>query len=272
MTPETPADPEVQIVQLAAGPVAYTDEGPPDAPVILMLHGLPGSIRDFRWLTPALPDFRVLRLDQPGFGQTPLATCPTSDIGPLATLVGELVDRLGAREVFVLGHSFGGMVATEVALLLGDRARGLVLLSSVGIRPHRGRRSVRWWPALSLGLRMPLVRDRILPPLREGYVRAGFSRSLPDQALVQSAHRVAWCDFERHARNLRTLRLPTAVAWCEDDPMVEPAISEELYWNSPTGPRIAFGSGGHNLQKTRAIELGEALSAWIPQVLEQGPA
>src|ERR1700712_776151 len=49
--------------------VFYREAGPPDAPVILLLHGFPTSGHMFRDLIPALADrYRVIAPDLPGFG------------------------------------------------------------------------------------------------------------------------------------------------------------------------------------------------------------
>ena len=62
MTPESPSDPELQTVEVLGGPIAYTDEG--EGQPLVAVHGLPGSVRDFRWLAPALPEsIRLLRVD-----------------------------------------------------------------------------------------------------------------------------------------------------------------------------------------------------------------
>ncbi len=54
--------------------------------------------------------------------------------------------------------------------------------------------------------------------------------------------------------------LPRAlVAYARDDHMVETRISEELAAALPGARVLAFDSGGHNLQKTRAAELAQAL-------------
>ena len=55
--------------------LAYTDEG--TGPVVLAIHGCPGSVRDWRWLGhPLASHFRLIRLDLPGFGETPLGHSP----------------------------------------------------------------------------------------------------------------------------------------------------------------------------------------------------
>ena len=52
------------------------------------------------------------------------------------------------------------------------------------------------------------------------------------------------------------------VVWTKDDPMIEVSISDKLYWICPTGPRVVFQDGGHNPQKSRAVEIGEAVTVW----------
>src|SRR5262249_60596755 len=51
--------------------IFYREAGPPDVPVILLLHGFPTSSHMFRNLIPAPADrYRVLAPDYPGFGQS----------------------------------------------------------------------------------------------------------------------------------------------------------------------------------------------------------
>ena len=48
------SDPPVSFFARGAGRLAYVDEGPRDAPAFLTFHGIPGSVRDFRYLAPPL--------------------------------------------------------------------------------------------------------------------------------------------------------------------------------------------------------------------------
>ena len=90
---------------------------------------------------------------------------------------------------------------------------------------------------------------------------SGF-RNVPDDAILQTCFILGRVRFSTHRRNLAALRKPTLVAWALDDPLVEPAIGDALYWAAPAGPRVRFPTGGHNIQATRATELAQALSAW----------
>jgi hypothetical protein len=50
-----------------------------------------------------------------------------------------------------------------------------------------------------------------------------------------------------------------------DDRQVPPRNSAALHEHPRPGPRVAFASGGHNIQKTRAIELADMIMAFARQ-------
>ena len=97
-------------IALRAGPAAFLDAG--EGPPVVCIHGLPGSSRDFRWLfEPLASRVRLVAVDLPGFGQTPIATAPDASPEGRAAFVLELVDALGLEAPFLVGHSMGGVVA-----------------------------------------------------------------------------------------------------------------------------------------------------------------
>ena len=51
MRPDTALDPELQSVSLSTGPLTYTITG--RGRPIVAIHGMPGTVRDFRWLDAA---------------------------------------------------------------------------------------------------------------------------------------------------------------------------------------------------------------------------
>jgi pimeloyl-ACP methyl ester carboxylesterase len=52
---------------------------------------------------------------------------------------------------------------------------------------------------------------------------------------------------------------PALIAYARDDHMIETAVAEELAAAVPGARVMAFDEGGHNIQKTRAAELGAAI-------------
>jgi pimeloyl-ACP methyl ester carboxylesterase len=100
-------------------------------PDLLYLHGS-GDLGN--WL-PALDVFaeshRVLRPDHPGFNGSddlPLAT-----VREIAAYYSALLDRLGIGRLTLVGCSFGGWIATELAILDPTRVERLILIDPAGM-------------------------------------------------------------------------------------------------------------------------------------------
>ncbi len=84
-----------------------------------------------------------------------------------ALAVADVAARRGARRFVVVGHSFGGAVAVQLALALGDHCTGVVLLAtqSAGCEAAEG---LHGTPLLLLHG----DRDEILPPMASEVVHA----------------------------------------------------------------------------------------------------
>ncbi len=97
-------DETLQLVELG--------EGPP----VLLVHGLGAAWPVWVMQLPALAATRrVIALDLPGFGGSPMPAGPISLAG-YARTVAALLGALGIERAAVVGHSLGGLVAAELAL------------------------------------------------------------------------------------------------------------------------------------------------------------
>ncbi len=259
--PASPSHAQTTTIQLPQGPAAVIDEG--DGNPILALAGIPGTTRDFRWLAPCLsPQFRFIRVDLPGFGDTPLETAVGYDLDARTRFVMAVIETMGLDRLFVLSHSIGGPLAISTAVNDPERVRGLILLSPVGLRPHPAikRFSPRF---LAYSLKIPLLRLIFLRGIRSNMIKAGFPRNLSDDILINTVNYASTTRFEEHQELVKKLRQPAFVAWAENDRLIPPIFSQELAAACPVGPRLAFKQGGHNLQKTMAVELGETIGEWM---------
>lgn len=268
MQPSRPSDPPRRRALLDGRPITWVDAGPREGPCVVMIHGLPGSHRDFRWLAPPLEllGLRVIRLDMPGFGGT--EACPPQ-LPVLARHVLRRLDHLELERVVLVGHSFGGPQALLAASQDPRRVRGLALISSVGLRPHQGLRRVPRLGALNKGLSLPIVRRPLMRAVKTVFHRSGFPKSTPEHEMLRSFEVVGAVDFEAIGAAVRALSVSTLVSYCSDDPLVEPAIGDQLGHACPTGPRLRFETGGHNPQKVWACEIAEALEPWARRCLLQ---
>jgi pimeloyl-ACP methyl ester carboxylesterase len=105
----------------------YEDDGDPEAPPILVLHGITQSTATWAWLVPHLAGaHRVVRLDFRGHGRSGRTPGAYNFGGYVADATAICEQVLGAPAV-VIGHSLGGGTAAGLAQTRPDLVRGLVL-------------------------------------------------------------------------------------------------------------------------------------------------
>jgi len=104
--------------------------GEPGSPRVVCLHGVRNHGGHFGPLASRLPGYHVVAPDLLGHGHSPWE--PPWDIG---THLGAIVDRVGARESILVGHSFGGRLAFELAARAPKLVPKLVLLDPVVVIP-----------------------------------------------------------------------------------------------------------------------------------------
>jgi len=93
-------------------------------PVLLLHAGVADRrVWQAQW-EPLAERFRVIRCDLRGFGDTPIPPDRYSNVDDVVTLL----DHLGVERAAVVGSSFGGRVALEIAATHPDRVSRLVLL------------------------------------------------------------------------------------------------------------------------------------------------
>ena len=107
--------------------VRYLDWGGDGRP-LLALHGLASSAHWYDIVAPLLRDrYHIYAPDQRGHGQTTSAHSGYDWITLSHDLVG-LLDHIGLEKVSVMGHSWGGNVATNFAANYPDRVERLIMI------------------------------------------------------------------------------------------------------------------------------------------------
>ena len=100
-------------------------------PALILLHGIGGSSRSFDPQFAELAEnHRVIAWDAPGYGES-AGVDESLTMDDYASRVARLIeDTCGAEGVHVLGMSWGGVIATRLALTRPDLVRSLILGSS----------------------------------------------------------------------------------------------------------------------------------------------
>ena len=127
----------------------YTSVGPDSLPLLLLLHGSPGSMSYYsgRYADSAIYSrFQVIAVDRPGYGYSGLGE-PEPSIQKQAAMIRPLIDSLhnANKTVIVAGGSFGAPVACRLAMDYPDLVDGIVL-TGPAIGP--GRETYFWFTYL----------------------------------------------------------------------------------------------------------------------------
>jgi pimeloyl-ACP methyl ester carboxylesterase len=237
------------------GQVSYTDEG--SGPPVLLLHAALHDRADYLPVTEALSrSRRVLALDWPGHGASPLPPTPLP-AAHFGDLIVEFADALDLAGVVVVGNSVGGYAACRLALERPERVAGLVLVNAGGFTPH----SVFTRFSCKL-MGRPAVVKAVFPVFVRAYMRAKnqTDRAIVDRVMARAktadgARTAAalWKSFTDPAHDLRTraqqINAPVLITWGAKDLTAPPrwgkaiqaAIVGSRFESLPTG-HVVFSS------------------------------
>jgi len=118
-------------VRVQGRPMNIVDIG--EGPPLLFVHGLSGCWQNWLENIPYFArDHRVIAVDLPGFGESPMPAQKIS-MTSYARALDALLDELGIEAVRLVGNSMGGFAGAELALIVPARVERLVLVSAAGL-------------------------------------------------------------------------------------------------------------------------------------------
>jgi len=268
----------------------YVDEGPPDAPPMLLLHGNPAWGYLWRDTVPPLlaAGYRVVVPDQIGFG---LSEKPhdhrVHTLDNHTANVVALLDRLDLREVTFVCHDWGGPTGLGALLTRPDRAVAVAVMSTWAwaspssefhhrVMPWRLMHAPLVGPYLlgrhaampGRGMYLSVVdRDRyaqgalaaytaVLDDPDERALTWIWPRSIPlGLPPDTTSERFAWLEA-----GVRKLRLPATVIWGRQDDVFTPDVFAARWhevWPHAEGTHLV--TGRHFLQEDSGAEIGRLL-------------
>jgi pimeloyl-ACP methyl ester carboxylesterase len=217
----------------------------------LLLHGGGGiaTMTGFADLLAERTHSRVLLPTHPGFGGTP-RSASLANPKDLAAAYAALLDELDVSDVTVIGNSFGGWIAAEIALLNSPRVSGAVIVDGIGIE-------VEGHPMTSVAGLAPADLAKLSfhdPAKAPRPPAAGGSGPSPDiQALI--AYAGPTMSDPTLAQRLGGLHLPVHVIWGESDGIVDPAYGQAYAAALPMSTFTLLPRSGHLPQVETPEEL-----------------
>lgn len=263
--------------------LARIDEGPSDAPTVVLVHGEPTWSFLYRKVVPPLLDagFRVVVPDLPGFGRSDKPT----DRGwytwrRMYDAIGAHVDAAGVPDGFTfVVHDWGGVAGLPWAVDHASRLGGLVIMDTGLYVP--GQSPSKAWHTF----RDFVDRSQTLPV---GFlVQGGAATELPDDVVAayeapfheDAAHagalalplRIPLADDDEGAQEqwaanqaLASFEVPTYVLWGEDDEILSTRIGQRWADTIPGCVGMeTFTPAGHFLQEDQGQVLGEHIADFV---------
>lgn len=111
-------------------------------PTVIFIHGAGGNLNDpMPIYQKALNNkFRAIFLDRPGQGYSETFE-NSNDVPTQTSSIAKLMDELSISKAIIVGHSFGGALASTFGVLYPEKTAGLVLLAPV---THPWKTGVDW--------------------------------------------------------------------------------------------------------------------------------
>lgn len=218
-------------------------------PPLLFMHGGGGLQEWPGWLDAFAERCRVVAPQHPGFGES-TGLEHLDDFVDLALYYLDFMDALGLDRPDVIGHSFGGNVAAEVAALGPERVGKLVLVGALGLWSDeepvadffamtRGELEKAAWHdvegAVAKGLR-PEPKDekqRQELQLQEAQSMGAMGKfiwPIPDKGLKKRIHRI---------------KAPTLIVWGASDRLVPPVYGRMYQERIPGSRLVVIPEAGH---------------------------
>jgi len=226
-------------------------------------------------LVQALADrFHVIAPLHPGFVD-PDEVSEIRDVHDLALYHDELFDALGLDGVPVIGHSFGGMVAAELAAHVPDRVSKLVLAAPVGLwnddypmadmftafpfeindlmwADPNSKQAQQAMATMANELSDLKVDDPMIAMLQRvlpGLITIGkYLWPLPDKGL---------------SRRLRRIKAPTLVVWGEKDKLVPSRYADDFVAGIPDARAAFVADAGHMMPFETTSEFVELVAGFL---------
>jgi pimeloyl-ACP methyl ester carboxylesterase len=268
--------------------VFYREAGPPDAPVLLLLHGFPSASHYFAPLIPLLADrWRMIAPDLPGFGQTQAPPRPrfAYTFDHLAQVIGDFTEALGLTRSALYVFDYGAPVGFRLALAHPERVTAIVSQNGnayvEGLSP-RWETWQRYWREPTLANR-EACRGSVTPQaIRERQHLNGVSDPTlvsPDGWMLDAAYmaqpgreeiqldlildyRSNVALYPKFQEYFRTHRPPLLAAWGRNDVSFLPAGAEAFRRDLPNA-EIHLLDAGHFALDTHAAEIAALLRDFL---------
>jgi pimeloyl-ACP methyl ester carboxylesterase len=237
---------------------------------VVMIHGLGGTSNAFQPQMDALRSYRVIRVDLPGSGRSPVpAGAPSFD--DFADAVLAVAEVTGVAQAHFVGHSLGTIICQMIAVEHPAMVRSLSLFGALPEPTEAARTGLVARAETARREGMAPIADQIVAnalstltrtsqPVAVAFVRESLMRQDPEgyakvcEALARAT-----------AADVRRISAPALLVTGDADAVNPPGVARDLADRIPGAKFATVDRGGHWL----TIEKPAESSRWIAEFLKQ---
>lgn len=281
---ELAAPPIGHFLEVSDARLHYLDRGA--GPVIVMVHGLGGNLRNFYGMVDALAaTYRVVVVDRPGCGYSKMLSGEHPGLRAQAAIIAQFIDRLGLDRPLLVGHSLGGALSLALALNHPEAVRGLVLISTLSqverVPPAAFKvlyihsPALRWLIAWSLMAPLgKLANQKTLkvvfsperPPTSFDIDGGGVLGLRPESFIAASKDMTSVPDeLASMTSRYPSLTIPIDVIFGRQDPILDYRVHGEHLVAALSNATLHLIEGGHMIPVTAADQVVN----WVRQAAER---
>jgi len=287
--------PPSQFVDIGDGVTVHLrDEGPRDAPAIMLLHGSNADLHTWEpWVQALKANYRVIRFDQVGHGLT--GPDPSGDYsrGNYVADIRAVADKLGLDRFILGGNSMGGKHALAFAVAYPERLDGLILVDGSGGPRLKVKReddedggNIGFAIAQTPGIN--LLVEQITPRF---LIAQSLEQSVSVKSVANDAAVDRYWELLRYPGNRRaTLKrfsqpydplteaeiagvaTPTLILWGEEDRLIPVEAGRWLDRAMPNAELVIYPGIGHLPQEEAVAATLADLEPWLKRLTDDTPA
>ena len=274
-----------QFVELASGAFAHVrDQGNPEGPVFVLIHGSNASLHTWEpWVAQLRDKYRIVTMDMPGHGLTGAVPGDDYSRSGMVTFTHDVLGKLGLSHYAIGGNSMGGGVAAQYAEDYPDEITALILVDAAGL-PRQANPDEKVPLAFRLA-RMPIINHIMLyvsprQMFAEGVRKVFVDQSRVTEAMIDRYYDLNLYEGNRYATMLRfqlpfdddklvarlgEIKVPTLILWGDKDGLIPVANAQEFGRRIAGSKVVIYPDVGHipmeEVAEKSAADVDDFLSA-----------
>lgn len=244
----------------------YAEQGDPNGPQIILLHGYTDSSFSYSRVLPSLnKKYHVYALDLRGHGDSerPASGYKLTDF---AADVRAFMDQKGMKRATIVGHSMGSFIAQRLATLAPERVERLVLIgSATTLRNETVLDLQKAVNALEDPVPVKFVREfqasTVYQPLPDEFMDRVVKESLKVPARVWRATIAGFFSYDRP--QLDRIKAPTLILWGDKETIFLRPEQDSLVRTLAQAELKVYPETGHALHWERPEQFVKDLEDFI---------